>query len=223
VPVERWTRERRRQQTRTALLDAAAEVFAKRGFAGASLDDIADAAGYTRGAIAFNFGSKEDLFLAVVERHNDALTDAYTKLLAAGGRDTPLKDIASVWQEMEAGDVDTLALVLELRLFALRNPDAREKIGAFERRTEEAIGRFVAEQEAAAGVTHKVDPAEFGTILYAAGSGLQQHVAVCSNDHTQLFERFLELLVSAATEVNRAGGEPRTASRRSRPRGTSRG
>src|SRR5439155_20431113 len=134
MPVERWTRERRREQTRTALLDAAGEIFAQRGFGGASLDEIADAAGYTRGAIAFNFGSKEDLFLAVVERHNDALTDAYAKVLAGHGRDTPLEDIAAVWRDMEAGNTDTMLLVLELRLFALRNPAARAKIAAFERR-----------------------------------------------------------------------------------------
>src|SRR5947208_1737022 len=193
MPVERWTRERRREQTRTALLDAATEVFAQRGFDGASLDEIADAAGYTRGAIAFNFGTKEDLFLAVVERHNDALTEAYAKVLVGQGRDTPLEDVAAVWRKMEAGDTDTMLLVLELRLFALRNPDAREKIAAFERRTEEAIGRFVADQMAAAGSKYDVDPAELGVILYAATYGLQQHVPVCTNDHHRLFERFREL------------------------------
>ena len=215
MPVERWTRERRREQTRTALLDAATEIFAKRGFAGASLDEIADAAGYTRGAIAFNFGTKEDLFLAVVERHNDALTEAYAKVLAGQGRDTPLEDIAAVWQEMEAGDVETLLLMLELRLFALRNPAAREKIAAYERRTEETIGRFVAEQSAAAGVRHSIDPTEFGAILYAAGTGLQQHVAVCPNDHSRLFERFLELLVHSATDEGQPSSK-RATTRRTR-------
>ena len=48
--TERWTRERRMEQTRTVLLDAAEKIFAGRGYAG-SLEDIADAAGYTRGAI----------------------------------------------------------------------------------------------------------------------------------------------------------------------------
>ena len=49
--TERWTQERRRQHTRELLLDAAEEVFARRGFEGASLEEIAEAAGYTRGAI----------------------------------------------------------------------------------------------------------------------------------------------------------------------------
>ena len=51
MPVERWTPERRRELTRTALIEAAAQVFARRGFYGASLDEIAETAGFTRGAI----------------------------------------------------------------------------------------------------------------------------------------------------------------------------
>ena len=50
-------------------MDAAEEVFAKRGFGGTALEDIAEVAGYTRGAIYSHFGTKEELFLAVTERH----------------------------------------------------------------------------------------------------------------------------------------------------------
>lgn len=68
MAVKRWTRERRRELTRRTLLDAAAETFAQQGFSGASLDKIAQVAGYTRDAITFNFGTKEELLLAVIER-----------------------------------------------------------------------------------------------------------------------------------------------------------
>ncbi|MGB3283855.1 TetR family transcriptional regulator, partial [Mycolicibacter algericus] len=66
--AERWTMQRRLEHTRNLLLDAAEQVFARRGFDGAALEDIADAAGYTRGAIYSHFGSKAELFLAVIER-----------------------------------------------------------------------------------------------------------------------------------------------------------
>ena len=71
--VERWTRERRLEHTRSLLLDAAEEVFAEKGFMAASLDDIAHAAGYTKGAIYKHFAAKEDLFLAVLARHEERL------------------------------------------------------------------------------------------------------------------------------------------------------
>ena len=67
--VEQWTRERRLERTRSLLLDAAEEVFAEKGFTPASLDDIAHAAGYTKGAIYKHFATKEDLFLAVSDRY----------------------------------------------------------------------------------------------------------------------------------------------------------
>ncbi|PQP46506.1 TetR family transcriptional regulator, partial [Mycolicibacterium austroafricanum] len=61
--AERWTRQRRVEHTRTLLLDAAEEVVARLGFGAAALEVIADAAGYTRGAIYSHFGTKEELFL----------------------------------------------------------------------------------------------------------------------------------------------------------------
>ena len=57
--AERWTKERRIEHTRQILLDAAEEVFARKGLTGAALEEIADAAGFTRGAIYSQFGAKE--------------------------------------------------------------------------------------------------------------------------------------------------------------------
>src|SRR5438067_6619992 len=85
VPVERWTPERRRELTRTALVDAAAEVFARRGFNGASLDEIAETAGFTRGAIYKNFTGKEDLFFAVFDRWNAQALDGFREMVGPGG------------------------------------------------------------------------------------------------------------------------------------------
>lgn len=163
-------------------------------------------AGYTRGAIAFNFGSKEDLFLAVIERHNEALLAAYAQILERRPEDAApdLEEIAGVWKQFEAGDTDTLLLVLELRLYALRNPDATEKIAAFERRMEEAVGRFVADQAAAAQVRLPLPADELGAILYAATYGLQQHVALCPNNHEKMFEHFIELLVRLSDKTSTA-------------------
>jgi AcrR family transcriptional regulator len=199
---ERWTPERRRQLTKDALVEAAAEVFAQRGFHGASLDDIADAAGFTKGAVYSNFGNKEDLFFAVLQRHNDRVLEAYgAELAKVTDRATVESSVlAEVWQSVEVNDRQALLLLLELRLYALRNPDVADRLAEFERKTEEAIGEFVAEQTAAAGSKLKVDPIELGVILYAANQGLAQHVAVCRTEHPRLFETFLELIVEAGID-----------------------
>ena len=81
--VEQWTRERRLERTRSLLLDAAEEVFAEKGFTPASLDDIARAAGYTKGAIYKHFSTKEDLFLAVSDRYWRRYFDNFADVLSA--------------------------------------------------------------------------------------------------------------------------------------------
>lgn len=61
------TRREKQQRTRQALLEAAATLFCERGLEGASVDEIAQAAGYTKGAFYANFKSKEELFLVMLD------------------------------------------------------------------------------------------------------------------------------------------------------------
>ena len=65
---KRISREESRAQTRADLLTAARELFARQGFEGASVDQITDAAGFTRGAFYSNFDTKESLMVALIER-----------------------------------------------------------------------------------------------------------------------------------------------------------
>ena len=85
--AERWTRERRLEHTRALLLDAAEEVFAEKGFTTATLDDIAYAAGYTKGAIYKHFATKEDLFLAVSDRYWRRYFDTFAEVMSTAEPD----------------------------------------------------------------------------------------------------------------------------------------
>jgi AcrR family transcriptional regulator len=69
--AERLTRAERQAQTRQDLLDAAARVFIRRGFQGASIEAIAAEAGYTRGAFYSNFESKEQLFVELLRQRRN--------------------------------------------------------------------------------------------------------------------------------------------------------
>src|SRR5919197_5785229 len=81
-------RRRPRDQVREELLAAAARVFARRGFHGASVEAISDDAGLSTGAIYSNFRGKEDLFLSLyeerIERRRGELRSAVER--AGGGR-----------------------------------------------------------------------------------------------------------------------------------------
>lgn len=193
----RLTPERRRDLTREALLDAATTVFAREGYGAGTLEEIADAAGFTTGAIYSNFGNKQDLFLAVIARRNARLLEAYREKLdeRPDGQVADLGDVAQVWTEHELGDRDALLLTLEVRLAALRDPQIRARVGAFERQTEETIARFVASQIGAIdGLRLPMATEQFAALVYAANQGIVQHAAICTTDHKDLFEAFLQIL-----------------------------
>src|SRR6478609_4630153 len=88
----RMTRAESKQQTRAAILAAAREVFARDGFHGATLDRVAEAAGFTKGAVYSAFDSKADLFLAVYEAHRawrHTVATVIEDAAAAEGRELP--------------------------------------------------------------------------------------------------------------------------------------
>src|SRR5947209_1799462 len=77
-------RDEQKALTRARLLAAAEEVFAQRGFHGASVEEIAREAGATTGALYSNFAGKEDLFLALFEESTAAQVREYGELFSAG-------------------------------------------------------------------------------------------------------------------------------------------
>src|SRR5246127_3058952 len=87
---KRMTREDSRDRTTQRLLAAARKLIAKQGLSDTSLDDIAEAAGYTRGAFYSNFSSKGDLFIELLRRDHEA-TNA--QLRALRDDSLPLEDI----------------------------------------------------------------------------------------------------------------------------------
>src|SRR5271165_4839786 len=72
MQTARMTREQSRANTRERLMRAARSVFARSGFHGAAVEEIASEAGFSTGALYSNFNGKEDLFLALMEREIDA-------------------------------------------------------------------------------------------------------------------------------------------------------
>src|SRR3989440_1571462 len=135
VPVNKLTPERRRELTRTTLIEAASEVFANKGVNGASLEEIAELAGFTRGAIYSNFGSKEELLFAVIDHFIDRQLQDFAATMGAGGGG--FEQNARAAAEMFGRDLrqsrTITALDLELRLAALRHPEVRRRLAQLER------------------------------------------------------------------------------------------
>src|SRR5690348_12449435 len=120
---QRLTRAEAKARTREQLLGAAARIFAKKGYAGASVEEIAESAGYSIGALYSNFASKEELFLELMAaRSSDRLT-ALADLLGADDA-RPIQMLARRLERNAEPDSDLMALRAEFWLYAVRHPEA---------------------------------------------------------------------------------------------------
>ena len=197
MAVEKWTPERRRERTRTALLDAAEDVFVRRGFNGASLDEIAETAGFTRGAIYKNFDGKEDLFFAVMDRINERARERFGEAfeLDTAAVMDPHR-VVELWQQIFLLDHNFTVLALEVHLYALRNPKIRERSLAQRRHGAEMVARFIEMQAAASGVEFYFPIETLAQIFLVTTDGFSQ-AAQIDPTAIDLYEKFLEILMPA--------------------------
>ncbi|HYI61214.1 MAG TPA: TetR/AcrR family transcriptional regulator [Acidimicrobiales bacterium] len=159
------SQEERRSQTRGALLDAGAALFAERGIAGASVDAIARAAGRTSGALYDHFGSKEGLLFALLETWAGDATAVITAEQAAAA--TLDEWVAAMWHAVAdppSGDGRWIALEHELWSYAAQSDDARRYLA---RRYQAAWAGIdaVARERTGAEVEVRVGPAVIGLLL----------------------------------------------------------
>src|ERR1700678_3485098 len=120
--------QERTDTTRGKLLAAAEKIFARCGYEAARLEDIAVAAGYTRGAFYANFDSKEDVFFALLEEWvGDAVRSITSLLSRCESREQQVRALRQHYVEM-AHDRRLVLFSLEYKLFAVRHPDAYARI-----------------------------------------------------------------------------------------------
>jgi AcrR family transcriptional regulator len=127
----RLTRAERKEQIRADLIAAGREVFLRRGFHQASLEEISAEAGWSKGAVFSNFAGKDELFLAVVEAHNREQQEAHTVQMRARG------SLAGGLAAGGRGLVDVMVrvpgwtpLLVEFWTHASRNADLRKRVSA---------------------------------------------------------------------------------------------
>ena len=169
---ERLTRAERRDQTRERLLDAAAEVFNRLGYHGASLDAVAEAAGYTKGAVYSNFATKGDLFLELMRRYSttrardqgEAVTALPLEQIGEYGGQT-LVDQARVQEQWDL-------LQIEFWLAAMRDPVLRKALASGSRELWQDLGERLDRKFAEAGRDIPFTGVEFAKLVNALGTGL---------------------------------------------------
>jgi AcrR family transcriptional regulator len=210
MAVEKWTPERRRQLTRDSLLDAAAVVFAARGFHGASLEEIAETAGFTRGAIYKNFADKEDLFLAVWERFNVRALEEFGYLLEDGSTQLDgihISAIAEKWREIQTSDPNFFVIGLEFKLYLLRNPEVRERVAARRHDGTRRVAKFMAERAAAVGARLPMPADDLANIFLITSDGFTT-ASLTDPELARLYEPFLDLLIHGMMALENEAANP---------------
>jgi AcrR family transcriptional regulator len=176
VPPAARIRRPGRAAVRRRLLDAALEVFAERGFAGATLDQIAEAAGLTKGAIYSNFAGKDDLFFAMMHDQVLSQVEALRAVLAASspGADDrqALRDIGRLLTEAFTGQREWRLIFLDFWQRAVRDDDVRAQFVAHRRALRTAVADYVAQILGRLPVLGGLTIDDVVTVVLALSNGL---------------------------------------------------
>ena len=177
TPAPRLTRAERKAETREALLDAAARIFGRRGFHGASVDQVAEEAGFTKGAVYSHFGSKEALFLALLDRHFERRVQEISELLRTqDDLVTQMRDGSREFVRTILAEKDMSLLMMEFWTYAVRNEPLRQQVVARVRRMKAELAELFGERLAHLGVQLPVtlDELALATIVGAHGIAIEK-------------------------------------------------
>jgi AcrR family transcriptional regulator len=153
----RLSRAERRQQTREELLTAAEACFVSRGFHATSVDQVAERAGYTKGAVYSNFAAKEDLFFAVYERRVERALTEVTPALRRAGLEYAFDSLATATIDRRDRDDGWLAVFFEFWGHVVRHPELRERFAVIHARFLEPLAEAVRELAVGRGLALPAD------------------------------------------------------------------
>ncbi len=165
-----------RAQTRSRLFEAAAVVFADKGIAAATIEDICAEAGFSRGAFYSNFGAKDELVIELLEEHLTANLAEIDRLFDESA--DPGDFIQSMESERRRRD-DYIAgnglLYIELMLYALRNPDNRPRMVERQNRSYDKTRQILRKIEAESGAPLPGPIDDMAALILAFDDGLMLH------------------------------------------------
>lgn len=201
---KRLTRVDSRDLTRQRLLDAAQKLFAKKGLAAASVEDITAAAGYSRGAFYSNFGGKSDLFIELLRRDHQA---ALAELTALASDDLSLDEIQRSTRELYSRiyrDNENFITWTEARMLGVRDAKFRAKLTVLMTEKRDHVAKFIAYFYHRVGVEPPLPPAAIATGFMSLIEGVKLFMLSSPMDMTPAsVESTLALFVDSIMQVAR--------------------
>ncbi|MGA2164913.1 MAG: TetR/AcrR family transcriptional regulator [Solirubrobacteraceae bacterium] len=205
---KRLTQAEKKAATRSELLRTAADVFARRGYHRASIEEVAEQAGFSHGAVYSNFSGKEDLFLAVFEDYMATRAGELAEALLGAPESLPkrARAIAAQWMERFAHDPNSFLLHVEFMIHAARDPDLSKKMGLRQASLRLAIQDYLQNAQREEAIEFALPPAELALIMRSLGIGLAIEALNSPDDMREdLFADFTELVFARLAGPNQAG------------------
>jgi AcrR family transcriptional regulator len=218
--MPRLNREESQARTRELLIEAARSEIVKKGFALASVRDIADAAGFSQGAFYSNFPDKESILLELVQRHQiEERARIEAALTRAQGSAANAMEGIDKWSATVNADPGFAVLAIELQLQALRSPTFAAAYNDLNRKHRRALGVLVATLFELFGKQAPGDPAEIATAFVALIRGM----ALMSGDGEAqrsgpMVVTFLKALIASAPPIKGAPPPEKKTSSKTRSR-----
>ena len=169
----RLTRAEKKAETRARLLESATAVFAEKGMARGSIDDVAEHAGFTKGAFYANFASKEELFLALLDEH---FADVLERVDRAISGDDDLLDQAregaASFMRFIAADPDWERLFFDFSAHAMRNEGFRAELVDRRRALRAGIATLLQRRVDQLGIEPPVPVPDIAMMVFAMADGI---------------------------------------------------
>jgi len=204
---KRLTREDSRDQTTQRLLDAALKLIAKKGLGDTSVEDIAAAAGYTRGAFYSNFNSKGDLFIELLRRDHER---ANAEFFALQNDDLTLDHIQVRARDIYGKlyrDNECFMIWTEARMLSARDAKFRAKLNALMIEKRGQIVDFIEYFNKRVGVSSAVPPTTMAMGFMSLVEGVRLFAVSSPNDMTpENAEAILTLFVDSIMQLTRLRG-----------------
>jgi AcrR family transcriptional regulator len=171
--MPRLSRREKQARTRSSLMKSAAKVFCRKGMESASIDEVAEDAGYTKGAFYANFKSKEELFLAMLdERFAERIQEIDRVFASDDPPDQQAREAAADFIRYIESDLEWERLFFEFSAYAARNEDFRQELVTRYRTLRERIAEGFVRRCEELEVEPPIPPDQFATMIVAMGNGI---------------------------------------------------
>jgi AcrR family transcriptional regulator len=175
----RPTRKEKQAETRDCLLRSAARVFARRGFHAASVDEVAEDAGFSKGAVYSNFEGKEELFLAMLdERFERRLAQIREAIAAADAPEEQARLGGLGFIREFTSDPEWPPLFMEFWAYAQRNPPVKARLVKRIRALRGAFAEIYRQRAEDLGVELPIPADQLAVMTFGLGTGISMERAL---------------------------------------------